>query len=620
MRPKRSKKNLGFCYTINMAESPGFLGCIKTRELKILAEKRQFLRIARKLSMAFCFAVALFAAPALADDPCKNLFNPNDLPTFTGDTSYGTIEGTSDGFKVTLTQPTQAAYEYFLNLPVEDGIVYSCDDTDGTVEKRDSLWYFIYSRYRTAPKPVGTEIYFHKVQKERGSTATTYQPYNPLCATCDGTVKERPNLANVPDITDITDYPVVNSALARAVAGLEVGKTYTLSADYRARYSGGAKFIRFVESSSSYILDTDNMANQTGARSSYTFTMTSAMKNIKSAWIYPGNDGTQWNETGYLKNIQIEEGSTATAYHPYGSTYCEPFIKIATTAYNDAAFAPVEAALESAVTTIKDVVANTIVQADAIQNLQDTKQTMPDASGTNGTCPRFRQCLLIETDDGTPQWFQIADPVHDLVLSLKNNEVNNAGETNSGSFAANSYDGTNGTTNSRYGKGYQAMLSQFPNSVYGSSVYSRQFADAGLSGGQYRELGDHEWAVTWDGDETGTPNSFLPGVIYGTSRCAKIPGSGAISPGTSDWNTIENSEPMNDLENIAEYYNCYCKMTAVGLDGMITPVRDSSQAPWVHVYASGTADYCASYCQANCTNFIQNSAWIRYLMMNWAVE
>jgi len=85
-------------------------------------------------------------------------------------------------------------------------------------------------------------------------------------------------------------------------------------------------------------------------------------------------------------------------------------IKIATTAYNAAAFAPVEQALESAVTTIKDVVANTIVQADAIQNLQDTKQTRPDEE-----CPAGRLCLLVEDVDGSPHWYPIIERAPGLV-------------------------------------------------------------------------------------------------------------------------------------------------------------------------------------------------------------
>jgi len=344
-----------------------------------------------------------------------------------------------------------------------------------------------------------------------------------------------------------------------------------------------------------------------------------------------------------LKDIQIERGSTATTYQPYnplcatcdgtvvvenGESHCVE-IKIATTAYNAAAFAPVEEALENAVTTIKDVVANTIVQADAIQNLQDTKQTMPDASGTNGTCPRFRQCLLIETASGTPQWFQIADPVHDLVLSLKNNKVNSSGENTSTAFAANGYDGTNNTTDSRYYKGYPEM--RLKSAAQSSSVYTRQFSSTllnGTNGGQYKTLGDQEWAVTWDGDETGTQNSFLPGVIYGTSRCVKASEAptttyaAKVNPGTAGWTLVENSDALNDLENIDSYVKCYCKMIGVGLDGMITPVRDSSAVPWVfnNMPGNGSGGDCAYSCAFDCANNFRANASFRQAVMGWAIQ
>lgn len=240
------------------------------------------------------------------------------------------------------------------------------------------------------------------VMLERGSTATSYVPYNPLCATCDGTVKQSPNLADVPDITDIGSYNVVSSVLAQTVAGLEVGKTYTLSADYMARFSSGARFIRFVDSSNNAVFDTAVMANQNGDRTRSSFTMTQAMKNIKNAWIYTGNGGTKWNDTGYLKNIQIEEGTTATPYHPYGTTYCEHLIKVATTAYNNNAFSSVQTALNNTIATIKTVVADTINQAAAVQQIASGKQTRPSSE-----CPTGKTCLLIEDANGEPHWYEI---------------------------------------------------------------------------------------------------------------------------------------------------------------------------------------------------------------------
>ena len=300
-----------------------------------------------------------------------------------------------------------------------------------------------------------------------------------------------------------------------------------------------------------------------------------------------------------------------------------PTIKIATTAYNSARFSPVVTDLNTTIATIRDVVTNTINQTAAIADLQATKQTRPADDYTDETntenCPKFRQCLLVEDDNGTPHWYLIKDPVRDLVKSLRDNKINNAGETTTTAYAANGFDGANGTVDSRYYRGYVAMRKLADGST---SVYTRQFTSAmlnGTNGGQYKTLSDQEWAVTWNGNETGTANSFLPGVIYGTSRCAKTkPSSTAV--GTEGWNTIENSDPVNDAENIQSYVQCYCKMTGVGVDGEFTPVRDSSRAPWVFDFTRGSAAPCATYCAYDCAYDVRFNASFRSAVLGWAVE
>ena len=111
----------------------------------------------------------------------KNLFNPNNLPTFTGDLSYivgRQPEPISDGFKVTLESATNTNYNYYLYLPMEEGYVYSCEAPSvGRFTTLNNKWAFIYSNRGNGGLPAGTVIEFHKVQLERGSTATPYEPY-----------------------------------------------------------------------------------------------------------------------------------------------------------------------------------------------------------------------------------------------------------------------------------------------------------------------------------------------------------------------------------------------------------------------------------------------------------
>ena len=122
------------------------------------------------------------------------------------------------------------------------------------------------------------------------------------------------------------------------------------------------------------------------------------------------------NWKSYLAE-QYAAGTPVTVWYPLATattedwavTRCETGIKIATTKYNTNAFSSVVTALSNAVDTIKTVVANTINQATAVANLQSGKQTMPDSTATNGTCPNYKQCLLVEDADGTPHWYEIVE-------------------------------------------------------------------------------------------------------------------------------------------------------------------------------------------------------------------
>ncbi len=91
-------------------------------------------------------------------------------------------------------------------------------------------------------------------------------------------------------------------------------------------------------------------------------------------------------------------------------TQCVAPIKLATTKYNNTAFQPVLTALNNAVSTIKDVVANTINQATAVANLQSGKQTKP-----TDTCPSGKTCLLVEDENGTPHWYEIIERAPGIV-------------------------------------------------------------------------------------------------------------------------------------------------------------------------------------------------------------
>ena len=160
----------------------------------------------------------------------KNLFNPNNLPTFTGDLSYivgHQPEPISDGFKVTLALATNTTYTYYLYLPIEEGYVYSCEaPSGGRFGTLNNKWAFVYSNRGNGGLPAGTVIEFHKVQLELGSTATEYQPYfDGGTATTEMLLK----VGDYQDVQSILDGEVTRKVGIKVLDGTEnwsVSSTY----------------------------------------------------------------------------------------------------------------------------------------------------------------------------------------------------------------------------------------------------------------------------------------------------------------------------------------------------------------------------------------------------------
>ena len=81
----------------------------------------------------------------------------------------------------------------------------------------------------------------------------------------------------------------------------------------------------------------------------------------------------------------------------------EELIKIATTKYNEAEFAPVQTNLETARTTINNLITQMQTNAINVSKLAVEKQTRP-----NATCPAGKNCLLVMDPTGVENWYVIA--------------------------------------------------------------------------------------------------------------------------------------------------------------------------------------------------------------------
>ena len=358
------------------------------------------------------------------------------------------------------------------------------------------------------------------------------------------------------------------------------------------------------------------------------------------------------------------------------SRQCET-IKIATTRYNETKFAPVESRLDAAVAAVDTVVTQTMTQAQAIDTIATTKQTRPDEG-----CPRFKKCLLVEDEDGTPHWYEIYDPINDFLrpilaaAEMSGNQgapvtrthtcTGTGGEPTSGTC----YDEYNGFYNGSgaFRKKYIDNTALAADRPFGPTTLAR-CADnatrtastvyAGIcydTGGMFRELTEGadddsgEWAVVYNGNEGGASLGITPGVVYGVAKCTSVGQhtteiTGDVQSGSEYWwpkklNNYATSNPttlasliteypnsnietvFNQLPNPygtednpeyprANYRNCWCKMTAIGVPGSGDDFAEQAAngsimsvagGGWVFgatfASAAGCASACASYCVA----------------------
>ena len=110
---------------------------------------------------------------------------------------------------------------------------------------------------------------------------------------------------------------------------------------------------------------------------------------------------------GVLGMYDLADSNPATAFHTNAGTgefvAGEYKIKIATTKYNEAEFAPVETDLNAARTVINNLITQMQTNAVNVSKLAVEKQTRP-----NVDCPAGKNCLLVTDPTGAENWYEIA--------------------------------------------------------------------------------------------------------------------------------------------------------------------------------------------------------------------
>ena len=427
-----------------------------------------------------CVILSAFSTPAHADNPCRNLANLNDTTYaaqyWTVDTSTGTIstEQADANFSFWIRN-AKAGEQYIMSADVTavsgGGMQFQVRDSSnqvlsamggaGTVGLAVSTAYTIPSDgdYRFNLRTNGSAAFtVTDIQIEKGSTATAYTPYDPQCATCDGTIVNYTSAtgtvsqSGTPTPTnpiEPTFYKQGNMVL-RAIGSYK--DSYDATTGKITRRVGvavldGTEDWRAHNSIAGWFQLPEPLVYGGIAPALCTHYPYSSSQGGAGVYFSTGRSSPQTNRiviaddinfprTGMLAEFkqylaqQYAAGTPVTIYYPletettedWPASYCETPIKIATTKYNESAFGPLNTALANAISVVDTVVSNTITQAASIATLQAQKQTRPadDLSDANNAenCPAYKQCLLVEDEQGVPHWYEITDPFRDFVAPI----------------------------------------------------------------------------------------------------------------------------------------------------------------------------------------------------------
>ncbi len=298
---------------------------------------------------------------------------------------------------------------------------------------------------------------------ERGDTATAYTPYNPLCATCNGTVVNYVSatgtgvqngtptptnpieptfykqgnmvLRKVGDYADSYDASTGKITRRVGVKVLDGTENWQKSSNYTGGVYLNPRETYWVTNSAILCTHFEGMSDT----NHYARGKMLINNGYLSFW-YGTNADTSVDDTKTFLASQYAAGTPVTVWYPlaeettedWPASYCETPIKIATTKYNETAFSPLNTALQNAISVVDTVVSNTITQAASIATLQAQKQTRPnDIADDNEKCPAYKQCLLVEDENGTPHWYEITDPFRDFVAPIIANNVNGSSRDSS---------------------------------------------------------------------------------------------------------------------------------------------------------------------------------------------
>ena len=438
--------------------------------------------------------------------PCRNLLDPSTFGNY-GIKTDGTTQGsaTYKGTDFIAVSPnTTYTYSNFGDLSglfSHRGIQYDANKQKVSTIPSSSAENYTFttdSNTRYIRLTIGTSAEIAEAQLERGTTATPYVPYDAQCGGCSGGGTRRNYVSATGTGTQVgtptPENPIdpvffrQGDMILRAVGDYK--DTFDATTGKITRNVG----VKVLDGTEDWIITSSLLSNMYNLSVPDLFAEnTSVVSNRATPYCTHFKRSTNWvssnNRNNYIQAMsssqdkviglgysvvneanldtfkswlaaQYAAGTPVTIYYPLaepvvedwdgGATYCEKGIKIATNLYNSAKFQNVIDALDTAVSTINNIVAGTIAQANSIGELASGKQTRPNPADSSDTtcptsCPNYRQCLLVEKDDGTPCWYEISDPFRDFVAPIIGTNTAPASTTNNAGYTQLEYIESTGT-------------------------------------------------------------------------------------------------------------------------------------------------------------------------------
>ena len=400
-----------------------------------------------------CTILSAFASPSWGAN-C-NLLNPDTITstTVTIPVEYGkTYVWSYDKTNYDFRWDSRAVYGVDSNNePVDGGVALSPGGNAYTTTSYFVIQIInpsvvaVQTIFRAASiQPTIESIKNSKMMFEEGTTATAYTPYNPLCATCNGTIVNyvsatgtgvqngTPTPTNPIEPTfykqgnmvlrKVGDYADTYDATTGKITRRVGVKVLDGTEDWVYLSSSKKVFTVLVSDALLWKSQSGCLSNAfactNGIPSNFDLTALYLHNSVSRVYMtFPEYDNNVDGFKQYLAQ-QYAAGTPVTVYYPlaeettedWPASYCETPIKIATTKYNESAFGPLNTALANAISVVDTVVSNTITQVASIATLQTQKQTRPnDIADDSEKCPAGQKCLLVEDATGVPHWYAIQE-------------------------------------------------------------------------------------------------------------------------------------------------------------------------------------------------------------------